>query len=220
MKHQLETSLGIFACDEYAVFTDSPTPWTVGPGPLGMVVTTPFRPAKVGRSKDGTAGNALLFMHVWEKVLHDGRWGNHEWTVKVDPDAVLMPERLRPHVRPHTGKKAWVANCNAWPNSPDFPMMYGALEVISKKALVAYQADYFGNQHCRQWLQWEIMGEDYYLGKCMDLLSAEKIVDTNILLDERCLGYKKCSNSDGFAAFHPFKDVPSWMDCLNAALGN
>jgi hypothetical protein len=219
MKHQLETNLGIFACDEYAVFTDNPDPWTVGPGPLGMVTTIPFRPAPVGQSKDGTAGNSLLFMHVWEAVLADGRWGNHDWTVKVDPDAVLLPERLRPHVRAHNGKNAWIANCNAYPTSSDFPMMYGALEVISKAALQAYQADASGDKHCRSWLQWNIMGEDYFMGKCLDPHHAEKIVDTNVILDERCAHYQDCSQA-GYAAFHPFKDVPSWMGCLNAALGH
>jgi hypothetical protein len=131
MRHQLETGLGIFACDEYGVFTDHTAPWTVGPGPLGMLSTIHFQSAPVGYSKDGTAGNALLFMHVWEVVINDGRWSQHDWTVKVDPDAVMFPDRLRLHVKQHNGKKAWIANCNAFPSSSDFPMMYGALEVIS-----------------------------------------------------------------------------------------
>jgi hypothetical protein len=219
MRHQLETGLGIFACDEYGVFTDHTAPWTVGPGPLGMLSTIHFQSAPVGYSKDGTAGNALLFMHVWEVVINDGRWSQHDWTVKVDPDAVMFPDRLRLHVKQHNGKKAWIANCNAFPSSSDFPMMYGALEVISKSALAAYEVDIAGNQRCKHELQWGIMGEDMFFGNCLSLLGSEKIVDTNIVLDERCLGFQNC-RSGTFAAFHPFKNVPVWMDCLNAALGH
>jgi len=83
-------------------------------------------------SKDGTAGNALLFMHLWDAVNAAGTYKLLDWTVKVDPDAVLLPDRLRYHLKPRTGQKVFVRNCNAFPASGDFPMMYGSLEVISK----------------------------------------------------------------------------------------
>jgi hypothetical protein len=219
MKHQLETQLGIFACDGYAVFTDNSVPWTVGGGPLGLVVAQTFPHAEVGTSVDGTAGNARLFMNLWDTVIVDGHWGNHDWIVKVDPDAMLIPDKLRQHVKDHNGQNVWIANCNAWPSSPNFPMMYGAIEVISHSALAAYQSDAQGEQKCREWLDWRKMGEDLWLGKCLDILGVQKVGDFQMVLDQRCVGYTKCEQNQPFAAYHPFKDVNSWMGCLNNALG-
>jgi len=46
--------------------------------------------------------NTLVFIKAWQLVKWDGRYQKHDWTVKVDPDAVFFPERLRTVVRQHT----------------------------------------------------------------------------------------------------------------------
>merc|ERR1712048_321192 len=79
-----------------------------------------------------------LFMKVWDAIIDKGDYVYYDWVAKVDPDAVLMPDRLRLHVAPHTNTgdhedRLFFVNCNAWPDAPTFPMMYGALEVFSRR---------------------------------------------------------------------------------------
>merc|ERR1712217_675735 len=91
----------------------------------------------VGVSQDGTAGNAKLFMAVWDKVIAGNRFRDYDFTLKVDPDAVLIPWRIRQHMSPHVGSNAYVVNCNKFPNSPNFPMMFGAVEIFSNQAMTS-----------------------------------------------------------------------------------
>merc|ERR1740121_710691 len=35
------------------------------------------------------------FMRVWQQVFEDGKYKSYDWTVKVDPDTVWLPDRLR-----------------------------------------------------------------------------------------------------------------------------
>ena len=75
------------------------------------------------------------------QVIETGCWNNHAWTVKVDPEAVLIPDRLRQHLAGNDLENVYVVNCNKFPSSPDFPMMYGALEIYSWKAISTYDND-------------------------------------------------------------------------------
>merc|ERR1711884_146026 len=129
LKAQLSKGAGIVACEEYRVFSSGASiPLADG------IDTISFPSVAVGISADGTSGNSGLFKNVWEAVKTDGRWLHHDWTVKVDPDAVFLPDRLRGHVRGHTGESVYFRNCNQVPGS-SFPMMYGALEALSRTAV-------------------------------------------------------------------------------------
>mmetsp|Transcript_47312 Transcript_47312/g.151866 ORF Transcript_47312/g.151866 Transcript_47312/m.151866 type:complete len:99 (+) Transcript_47312:574-870(+) len=77
-------------------------------------------------------------MNVWDVIIEDGRWRNHAWILKVDPDAVMIASRVRSHMAPHYGENVYVVNCNKVPGSPNFPMMFGSLEVYSFKAIDTY----------------------------------------------------------------------------------
>lgn len=45
--------------------------------------------------KWGTALNTGVFNRLWTEVITLGRYRKFDWTVKVDPDAVFFPSRLR-----------------------------------------------------------------------------------------------------------------------------
>merc|ERR1711915_755216 len=89
-------------------------------------------------SASGSFLNSDEFTESWNKVRMDGKYIHYAWTVKVDPDAVFIPERLRIHVMnlpkiPDNG--LYFLNCkyhdgNFW--------MFGAIEVLSKDALKTY----------------------------------------------------------------------------------
>jgi hypothetical protein len=212
-------SAGIFGCDDWMVLSNEPA--EVG----GRDTTLIPGDIKVGISKDGTAANTELFMKVWELVIADGRFKTHDWTVKMDPDAVLLPWKLGDHLAPHTNNgehdgRLYVVNCNAWPGSESFPMMYGSVEIFSKGAMIAYMEHV---AHCADVLPWEDWGEDFFMTRCMDQIDVGRLELFNVVGDNVCVGPGQggtgdCSEGDR-AAFHPFKDIVEWNNCYNNAAG-
>ncbi|CAK0851050.1 unnamed protein product [Prorocentrum cordatum] len=218
MEAQHARGAGIFGCDGHAVLSSKV--FSIGEpdpdrpdGPKQALNTTLFHPAKVGVSKDGTAANTLLFMHAWDVVKNKTLALHYNWVIKADPDAVILPDRLRKHLSPFDGSKTYVRNCNAVPESADFPMMFGSLEVLSSLAMKEY---FHGGEHkCKEQLDWKSWGEDYFLGKCMLLLGVAPVDNFNIISDGVCMGVD-CTDSTA-AAFHPFKSADEWVTCWKQA---
>jgi hypothetical protein len=215
---QLEGGLGIFACDGQALLSTSQ--FWVGSKPGGRGVaeqrrrglrTIGFRSADVGISKDQTAANTQLFVNAWESLQTRTAYSRYDWTIKVDPDAVLVPARLRRHLRQWTGRTGYIRNCNKFPDSDDFPMMYGSLEIFSNSALQAY---FKGRAQCVRELPWKDWGEDFFMGRCLTLLKVEPLDDFKVVSDGVCEGVD-CTDSNA-AAFHPFKSKESWLRCWRA----
>jgi hypothetical protein len=213
MRSQLRLAAGIFGCDGFAVVSEDQ--WSVGRGPggrIGEVRTVQFKGAEVGVSKDGTAGNAQLFMLAWNALLTRTTVLSFDWVVKVDPDAVVLADRLRDHLRPATGQGHFVRNCNKEKNNPEFPMMFGSLEAISKEGLRVYRE---GMDRCAAELPWDDWGEDVLMGKCLIFLGVKPVDDFSLSSDGVCTGVS-CHDA-GAAAFHPFKNASSWVDCWTKA---
>lgn len=217
VKYQWEKRAGIFACDSFRVFSDTVTT-------IAGRKTLETPKVDVGLSKDGTAGNTLLFMKVWDMVFEDGTVWDHDWTIKADPDAVLLSDRLRGRLEPYTnnwdhGGRLFVVNCNAWPASADFPMMYGSVEIFSQGAMRQYMEQ---AGHCMEILPWEEWGEDYFLTHCMDQIDVGRLQDFNLVGDMTCTGpgqgWSGDCNLPQMAAFHPFKDIESWSECFDSAI--
>jgi len=211
LKYHLKVNGGIFACDGYNVYAAEPN--TVGTSKDGILVEAILIPKiKVGKSQDGTAGNAKLFMAVWDKVIAAGRFRNFDWTIKVDADAVMLPWRVRDHMRPHTGERVYVVNCNKYPDSPNFPMMYGSMEIFSGPAMDSYAKS---SWKCGKDLPWAAWGEDYFMTKCMDYVGVNRIADFGVIGDNVCTGANCGDTYTG--AFHPFKTVKKWRECWEEA---
>merc|ERR1719469_1847477 len=43
--------------------------------------------------------NTNVFLRTWEQVRDSSPFENFDWTVKVDPDTVLLPDVLKSHLR-------------------------------------------------------------------------------------------------------------------------
>lgn len=213
MKAHLVRGAGIFSCDEFTVLANKQ--FQLGKGPRGIVETIVFPAASVGISKDKTAANTKLFIGAWEKVRQATHYVAHDWTVKVDPDAVLIPERLRRHLSVHNGKSCYIRNCDAYPESADFPMMYGSLEAVSRRGIEAYFAQ---ASRCESGLPWGGWGEDFFLGKCLKMLGVAPADDFSIISDGVC-SKANCEDRSA-AAFHPFKSEDSWLLCWRTAMGD
>jgi len=97
---QKRQGVGIFECDEWAVYSNqsmmsdgNPFPFPVHEvkGPNGEPISL-FVPLG-GRWH--TALNRDVFNQVWLKVVEVDNYRKHDWIVKVDPDSVFFPKRLK-----------------------------------------------------------------------------------------------------------------------------
>jgi len=213
MQNQMDRGVGIFQCDGWALLsTDEPK--KLGTFEGKKAITKKVAKAEITVSVDGTAGNAELFINCWNVIVEDGAWNDHAWTVKADPDAVLIPDRLRTHLAPYVNEDVYVVNCNKVPGSPNFPMMFGSLEIYSWKAIQTYAN---GMSHCMDTMaqMLPLWGEDYFMTHCLDSIGVGRINDFAVIGDAVCTG-ANCGDS-WVSAFHPFKSVDSWQQCWDEA---
>jgi len=206
VKAQVDKGVGIFSCDEFRVLSDETLPVSKG------IETLKIPPCEsVGVSKDGTAANTLIFMQAWFVIWHDATWRAHDWVIKADPDAVVLVDRLRTHLKPHTGKNVFMKNCMKY-TGPGWPMMFGSLEAFTHEAMETY---FKGEKRCRNELQWQAWGEDLYMGNCLTMLGASSEFDGGLIGDNVCKG---ANCGDGTTAvYHPFKSAESWFQCHDQA---
>lgn len=208
MQHKVRTS--IFACDEYAVYSNMSI--QLAPGVRTSIVDSNLVCKKGGEFK--TALNLQIFIQVWKKVAIDGRYLFHGWTVKADPDSVFFPQRLRVAVQFHRDEYdgLYLNNCKFG--------MHGPLEVLSQAAVRAWLT---GVQRCVKHFfelcsgdcKW---GEDMFLDQCLGkFLKVRRIDDANLLSEEHCESedWQDCRN--GRVSFHPFKDTAEYAACLQRA---
>merc|ERR1719221_1975783 len=119
-----------------------------------------------------------------------------DWTVKVDPDAVLFPERLRWHLNKFSwdANPRYIKNCNH-----NGPVLYGALEAFNEAAMKKYS----GMQSWCTSMPYGFMGEDEYIDKCMQKIGAQAVNDYELVGDHRCMS-AECSDTNR-PAFHDYK---------------
>jgi hypothetical protein len=94
---QHQRSASIFGCDGHAVYSN-------GSIQIGLDLVTKVVDSDLHCELGGefnTAMNTAIFMAVWDKVDEDADFLNFDWTVKVDPDTVFFPARLRPVLAKH-----------------------------------------------------------------------------------------------------------------------
>jgi len=137
-----------------------------------------------------------------------GRFWNTDWTVKADPDAVLIPDRLRWHLEQHMDRPTFILTCT----KPGMAtMMFGAVEAISKDALRMYME---GRYSCEN-LPMDAWGEDRWLSACLSQLGAPGEEDFSLVSDGVCFGL---SCGSGASSFHPLKSAEAWQGCYYEAM--
>merc|ERR1712087_1051176 len=87
---QYDYHTGMFACDSQMLFSD--VELTSFPGITTVKVDSPH---VAKRKSTGAWINAPFYANAWEAIAKDGSWADYDWTVKVDPDTVFLPDRLK-----------------------------------------------------------------------------------------------------------------------------
>mmetsp|Transcript_62412 Transcript_62412/g.180935 ORF Transcript_62412/g.180935 Transcript_62412/m.180935 type:complete len:903 (-) Transcript_62412:56-2764(-) len=97
LRAQAKRAVGIFDCDDYAVFSNvsiSLGKWnSTGPKIMTYIVKGSLDVPLGGTWH--TALNTGIFLRVWRAVLKHGGFRHYDWTVKADADCVFFPSRLR-----------------------------------------------------------------------------------------------------------------------------
>lgn len=216
VKAQLRMRIGIFQCDNAAVLSGRSLYLGEGHkfknGTAVKVFTwvNPARPVPKGSYEAGdntiSFKNTRIFIDAWNILISSNALWGHNWTVKVDPDAVLFPERLRWHLKNYTygNKPMHFKNCDYH----GLAALYGSLEVFNEAAMYAYRD---GHQKCAH-LPADQWGEDQWIDTCMwQQLGSAPQNDYTLVGDRRCMA-AECEDT-WRAAFHDYKSEWSYIDC-------
>jgi len=214
LKFQHSVNASIFACDAWAVYSNMTMSLVAG-------VNTTVVPTDLSVQYGGTYNTALnswIFIAVWHKVIHEKRHEKHDWLVKVDPDAVFFPERLRNILVDHKGV-GYISNCRFG--------MHGPIEVLSNRAVEVLASDY---QHspsgdkpdtCVKGLDADSWGEDYFLDNCLKSIhGVSRSLDGRLMCEDHCdcPEWYWCKKGTAWATFHPFKRVDWYRQCMANAM--
>jgi len=211
---QYDMGESIFGCDAYAVYSNDTM--LVAPGVYSTRVDHNLTCTKGGEFK--TALNLDIFLAVWSKVIEDGAFSFHDWTIKVDPDCVFFPARLRASLWLHkeSSHGTYLNNCKMG--------MHGPLEVFSANAVVAWAK---GSQRCVEHFNRLcsgdcLWGEDMFIDQCLSkVLHVKREDEPALLLEDHCdspPGWRSCKDVRS-VAFHPFKVLDEYRECVEAAKG-
>lgn len=176
----------IFACDVYKVYQSYP----------------------VGFTNSGFSNNIMPFKKIWEHIWDDGLYKTQDWTVKVDPDCVWSPQRLRqrlPSYNVKRGDRYYIKNgFGAWG-------FLGPIEILTVAAVEKLSE--VAPEHCNYSPQG---GEDGWLKVCCEQVAGfGPIRDHHLLMNNNDVG----SCSDGsWVAYHHFKSKWSWSACADRML--
>jgi len=212
---QQKHHLSIFQCEQHAVYSSQLL--DLGGG-LHTRKINSSQLAEMG-GQWGTALNTDAFMALWRAVILDGEYLDYAWLVKVDPDTVWFPQRLKPYLLDQDkhnrteDKGVYLNNCPAG--------LHGPLEVLSQNAFRSFA---LASGKCfwaeNSWGNWQ-WGEDMWMDQCfMNSVHNHRIYIPQLLAEDHCnkwWGWESCTAKDR-VAFHPFKDQWKYSTCVNNAM--
>lgn len=216
MRNGHKRGIGIFDCNRWAVFSDKVVTLAAGKdGPNTTAIPGP--PSVLGQVPNAPPDQKMLlntgvFFRAWDKVLQDKMFEPFDWTIKLDPDCVFFPERLRLHLRQGKYdplKPINFNNCQKW-NS-----MQGPIELFSLGAMKTFSARI---DECKKKIDQSAIGEDIFMQKCVSMLGFSTVGDWKLLNDQYCWhSGNACANDGWTVGFHPYKGVDLWNACYDTA---
>jgi hypothetical protein len=212
LRQQAEHGTGIFACEETTAFSSRSVRLSA------KFYTEPLYNTSLYCRRGGTWGtylNTHIFQKIWMQIIYDGRYKFHDWSVKVDPDTVFFPNRLRDILRDPEFRESEIHNGAVVHNCGHG--LHGPIEVLSRRAMQV-----FGEN---MWDCGKKPQEDFFLSECMDRLQARVHYRDDVLAESGCFlegkgmkdpKWQGCYTAH--AAFHPFKSPEQQTECRAHAL--
>jgi len=204
LQEQLEHGAGIFACDEFAAYS-------LGVAELlGSWAGRDIYTKALQKDAGGQLSSAN-FMLMWREIKEDGRFRAHDWTVRVSPEAVFFPERLRQKLRAHTpagGARLFFQRCDRY--APE--QSYDLMQVRSRAAVEAY---FQSEESCKAALEWPGWSEEQFFQKCLEWIRVGSVFDAGLLQDAAC-GPVRCWDKAA-AAYHDYHGRAGYWDCWRKA---
>lgn len=211
--------LGLFGCNEWVVYSNESL--RLSPKGEEPVVCTKVMNGSLSAVIGGqykTALNTQVFLRFWEKIITNMKAWVCDWVVKLDPDTVFLPARLRALLHTKQGPLAaaepdagiYLNNCHVG--------LHGPIEVLSRRALGTYLA---GRQRCATGRASEHGQEDWFLDVCFSDLGVLRLDAFNMLFEATLACQERPSSWHPYrppcfapqVAFHPFKSISSYMHC-------
>jgi len=215
--------LGLFDCNEWAIYSNESL--VLSPESEKPVLKTALINGSLTADVGGNWGTALntdVFVRFWDRVLEDEKAWRNDWIVKVDPDTMWLPVRLRTLLRtshgplgqPEPEKGFYLNNCHVG--------LHGPIEVLSQRAFKQYRSN---KEACHHGKVSKIGQEDFFLDKCFEKIGITRVDAYNLMLEATlaCQEVASAENPDRppcfspQVAFHPFKTTDTWMRCHQEA---
>merc|ERR1712003_390025 len=230
IQYQFSKGLSIFSCEKYEVYSDVAV--SLGDGFTTKVVSDVKGDWHFAKRKEtGAWVNTGMFIQVWKAIADTNAHAGMDWVVKVDPDAVFVPERLRDRIQwmPRTTSGVMLQNCQY----VDYGF-FGNLEVLSPKAFGVLVGSL---DTCYTELDWKVgikdgkygpMGEDLFAEICMSKNGVHKVEAFDVTTDGACEAKRptdqkkdKKWHSDcnvKTPAMHPYKKPTDYFECLDTTM--
>jgi len=217
--YQFVKRMGIFACNRYSVFSEV-SEWLI----LGRLRT--FGIGRMKAAKKLWLENLDIFLRAWRQVKRSGHFLQSDWTIKVDPDSVWFPSRLRPMLRPYSNPddSIFFANCDQSGENWHAWNMQGPIEIISRGAARNFTKGY--NECLRTLGDGGLgasgvhdvfgLGEDQFVDRCLQSQGARKERMPGLLSDlgSSCRGSSPSCAKD-WVAYHHYKTPKTFFDCVS-----
>jgi hypothetical protein len=217
LKKQLFRRTGVFACEEYAIYSDHSSPQQVGVAPDGSEIRSVVIPPITQQINNLQGGSPCVgtqtMLNVWDMVHKDGRYKRHQWVLKVDPTAVFLPDRLKDKVKKQSDLAErsgfFVTTCER------FNTIAPSLEVFSVHALSKF---YGRNQwQCTVDQIQQFPCEESFMTQCMDVLGAKRLTGLQLAGDPHCEA-APCTDDKRALFTNHFQDPAEWFKCFNEAI--
>jgi len=206
LQRQHEHRMGIFSCDEAIVVSNVSGEALFGSNT--KIPTITVKEENIG-SFSGSVLKTKIFIQAWLEVFQNGRYRGHDWVIKLEPDSVVVPVRLRPSLNLYC--MAGAVECAPLYLQNDGEALHGPVEVFSRAAIQAYDSC---RDRCIDDLDYSQKGEDWYLSDCMGLLRVPGIEAPNLLSEFHLVGNMQLPCTGSEAIMHPFKDWEVQKQCL------
>jgi len=155
--------------------------------------------------------NSEIFVRAWKRVFNDAEYLKGDLTVKVDPDAVFFPSRLRKlMIKADCDANVYFNNCDQG--------LHGPIEVVARGGMKTFAK---GIADCEKKLKDEYSwaGEDVFVRHCLGLLKVNRVDEYQLMSEDHCFHEDPARDGchSGKASFHPFKTIDGWYKCYDQA---